>query len=49
VPPPKPQNASLWDLQILWFERNAWVEKVLGNRRGPDTEMYLKKCLSDQA
>lgn len=40
---------TVWDLQILWFERNAWVEKVLGNPRGPDIELYLKKCLSDQA
>jgi hypothetical protein len=42
-------SGTVWDLQILWFERNAWVEKVLGNARGPDIEMYLKKCLSDQA
>ena len=42
-------SGTVWDLQILWFERNAWVEKVLGNPRGPDIEMYLKKCLSDQA
>jgi hypothetical protein len=40
---------TVWDLQILWFERNAWVEKVLGNARGPDIEAYLKKLLSDQA
>jgi hypothetical protein len=35
--------------QVLWFERNAWVEKVLANPHGPDIEMYLKKRLSDQA
>lgn len=40
---------TVWDLQVLWFERNAWVEKVLGNPHGPDVEAYLKKCLSDQA
>ncbi len=40
---------TVWDLQILWFERNAWVEKVLGNPRGPDVELYLRKVLSDQA
>lgn len=42
-------SGTVWDLQILWFERNAWVQKVLGNPRGPDIEMYLKKRLSDQA
>lgn len=42
-------SGTVWDLQILWFERNAWVEKVLGNPRGPDIQAYLKKCLSDQA
>ncbi len=40
---------TVWDLQVFWFERNAWVEKVLGNPRGPDLEAYLRKCLSDQA
>ncbi len=40
---------TVWDLQVLWFERNAWVEKVLGNARGSEVELYLKKCLSDQA
>ena len=41
--------ASVWGLQLIWFERNAWVEKVLANPRGPDLEAYLKKRLSDQA
>lgn len=42
-------SGTVWDPQNLWFERNAWLEKVPGNPRGPDIEMYLKKCLSDQA
>jgi prepilin-type processing-associated H-X9-DG protein len=37
----------VWDLQVIWFERNAWVEKVLGGRSGPDIEAYLKKVLDD--
>ena len=41
--------ACVFDLQLIWFERNAWVEKVLANPRGPDLEAYLKKVLSDQA
>lgn len=42
-------GGCVWDLQLVWFERNAWVEKVLANPRGPDIEAYLKKQLSDQA
>ncbi len=42
-------GGGVWDLQLIWFERNAWVEKVLANPRGPDLEAYLKKRLSDQA
>lgn len=39
--------ACVWDLQVIWFERNAWVDKVLNNPRGPDLEAYLKKVLDD--
>lgn len=42
-------SACVYDLQLIWFERNAWVEKVLANPTGPDLEAYLKKRLSDQA
>ncbi len=42
-------SGTVWDLQVFWFERNAWVEKVLSNPAGPDLDAYLKKCLSDQA
>ena len=41
--------ACTFDLQLIWFERNAWVEKVLANPRGPDMQAYLKKRLTDQA
>lgn len=37
----------VWDLQLIWFERNTWVEKVLNNPRGPDLDTYLKKVLDD--
>lgn len=40
-------SACVWDLQVIWFERNMWVEKVLNNPRGPDLEAYLKKVLDD--
>lgn len=39
--------ACVWDLQVIWFERNMWVEKVLNNSQGPDIEAYLKKVLDD--
>ena len=42
-------GGGVWDLQLVWFERNAWVEKVLANPRGPDLDAYLNKRLSDQA
>lgn len=44
---PEGVSACVWDLQVIWFERNMWVEKVLNNPRGPDLEAYLKKVLDD--
>jgi len=41
--------SCVFDLQLIWFERNAWVEKVLANAQGPNIEAYLKKRLEDQA
>jgi len=46
-PAPEGLSACVWDLQVIWFERNAWVEKVLANPNGPDVEAYLKKVLDD--
>jgi hypothetical protein len=40
-------TACVWDLQLIWFERNVWVDKVLNNPRGPDLDAYLKKVLDD--
>ncbi len=49
----QPEDSSVagcvWDLQVIWFERNAWVEKVLGNALGADLDAYLRRHLSDQA
>ena len=42
-------SACVFDLQVIWFERNAWIEKVLGNPKGPDIDAYLQKRLSDDA
>lgn len=42
-------SACVFDLQVIWFERNAWVDKVLANPNNPDLEAYLQKRLSDDA
>lgn len=31
----------VWELNILWHERNLWVEHVLKNADSPDWEKYL--------
>jgi len=46
---PEGVTACVFDLQVMWFERNAWVEKVLANPAGPDLDAYLEKRLSDDA
>ena len=44
---PEGLAACVFDLQVIWFERTAWVEKVLSNPKTPDLEAYLKKVLDD--
>lgn len=34
------ESSCVWDLEIIWFERNAFVEHVL-SRREADVERYL--------
>ena len=48
-PAPNGLAACVFDLQVIWFERNAWIDRVLANPRGPDLEAYLKRVISDQA
>jgi hypothetical protein len=48
-PAPESLTACVFDLQVMWFERNVWVEKVLANAAGPDLDAYLEKRLSDDA
>ena len=31
----------VWELNILWHERNLWVEHILKNADSPDWEKYL--------
>lgn len=37
--------ACVWDLQIVWFEREAWVDTVLRRPEAPDVDAYLTRVL----
>jgi hypothetical protein len=38
--------ACTWDLAVMSFERDAWVETVLDNKSGPDLEAYLSRRMN---
>ncbi|HEV2130530.1 MAG TPA: hypothetical protein VGR27_05485 [Longimicrobiaceae bacterium] len=38
--------ACVWELAVLAFERDAWVDAVLANPSGPDLDAYLARHLS---
>ena len=40
-------SACVWDLRVQSFERDAWVEEVLRNPRGPDIEAYMARHLNE--
>jgi len=37
--------ARAWELRVVGFEREAWIETVPANPRGPDLEAYLERRL----
>lgn len=39
--------ACVWELAILWHERNSWVVNVLEKNDHPDLTGYLKHFLND--
>jgi hypothetical protein len=39
-------TTCVWELAVIWFERNAWVEHVLKKSRDPDFEKYLQQHLT---
>ena len=39
--------ACVWDLAVIGFERQAWIDCVLANRKGPDLEAYLTCTLNE--
>jgi hypothetical protein len=41
--------ACVWDLRVMAFERDAWLETVLRNPSGPDFEAYLNRRLNEDA
>jgi hypothetical protein len=41
LPATTSQSVCVWDLELLNFERNAYVERVLSCTGAPDVESYL--------
>ena len=39
--------STVWDLRVLCFERQAWVDTVVANPAGPDFSAYLKRRLNE--
>ncbi|MBN1920021.1 MAG: isochorismatase [Anaerolineae bacterium] len=39
--------ACVWDLRVMCFERQAWLETVLMNPKKPDLEAYLARQLNE--
>jgi hypothetical protein len=42
-------TACVWDLRVIAFERDAWLDTVLRNPRGADLEAYLRRQLNEDA
>lgn len=38
--------ACVWELAVLAFEREAWIEAMLANPGGPDLQTYLARRLN---
>lgn len=39
--------ACVWDLRVLCFERQAWIDAILANPQGPDLDLYLATHLNE--
>ncbi|MED4585835.1 isochorismatase [Brevibacillus choshinensis] len=39
--------ACVWDLRVLCFEREAWIQTVLANPNGPNVQEYLNLQLNE--
>lgn len=40
--------ACVWDLAVIGFERQAWLDCVLANPNGPDLESYLARMMAEE-
>jgi hypothetical protein len=36
----------VWEMEVLWFEKNAWVKNILMKADNPDVEAYLNEHLN---
>jgi prepilin-type processing-associated H-X9-DG protein len=41
--------ACVWDLRVMAFERQAWLDPVLKRPHGPDLDAYLRQTLNEDA
>lgn len=46
---PSGLTACVWDLRVMCFERQAWLDSVLKNPHGPNLGMYLESRLNEDA
>lgn len=44
-PPIDHNSVCVWDLMVQCFERQAWIDCVLSNPKGPDVDSYLARRL----
>jgi hypothetical protein len=40
--------ACVWDLAVIGFERQAWIDCVLANPNGPDVDAYLARAMNKE-
>lgn len=36
----------VWELEVIWFERDAWIKHILMKNEKPDVESYLNEQLN---
>lgn len=46
---PTGASACVWDLQLIWFEREAWVATILSRPDAPDIDAYLATTMQVDA
>jgi hypothetical protein len=46
APMTHPGAGCVWEMGVIQFERNAWIEDVIGNPAGPDLDAYMERRFS---